>query len=233
MCTVRKLYKAFFCYPLFGYILISITNAGYSITFHTPTLLPNPMIISVYTRNILLTCSFINIFLSETLSEPISLVSVDLNTRGKVPGVWCQTRQVKAAPNPLPILINADNLSFKYLNQWSMQGQHSDFQLQSEEAVYERCEWRWRRVPRISTWHISTFMYELIGHGYDAWVYMAYFLLILLFCCSSDFTCLIIFVFFLNFFFIEMSSFSNKIILSKPYYGTYVFINQILLVSGK
>lgn len=66
-------------------------------------------------------------------------MSVDLSTLGKVPGVWCQPRQVKAAPNPLPILINADNLSFKYLNQWSMRGQHPDFQLQSEEVVYEQC----------------------------------------------------------------------------------------------
>lgn len=135
----------------------------------------------------LLTYSFINIFLSETQSEPISIMPVDLSTWGKVPGVWCQTCQVKAAPNTLPMLIDADNLSFKCLNRWSMQGQHSDFQLQSEEVIYDQCAWRWRRVPRTSNWHISTFINEAIGDIYDASVYMALFCF--LHSCWMNFSC--------------------------------------------
>lgn len=88
-------------FPLFSSMSYILSDHGpwISITFQTPTQPPYPLIISARASNISLTYSFINISHSESLSEPIRLMSEDLRASGgKVPGVWCQTRQLKPTP---------------------------------------------------------------------------------------------------------------------------------------
>lgn len=149
--TANTLYVQFLlCFDLYISIAWAIMNLGYLVTFSTPALPPKAFDdISGSDGNISLTWSVINISHSASLSEPIRLVSEDLRALGGrylVSGV--KPVNSNQPPNPLPILINADNLSFEYPNQWSM-ARSTCRQLLPvtnwKEVVYEQRAWRLRR----------------------------------------------------------------------------------------
>lgn len=98
----------------------AIMDLGYPVTFYNPIKQQNPLIISASTSNISLTYSVINIFHSESLSEPIRFVRRPESIGGRYLVSGVRPVNSNQPPNPLPVLINADNLSFKYPNQWSM-----------------------------------------------------------------------------------------------------------------
>lgn len=99
----------------------AIMDLDYPVTFSILTHPPHPLMLSASPSNISLTYSIINIFHSDSLSQPIRPLSEDLKAQRE--GTWCHVSDPSTLtnpPNPLPVLINADNLSFEYPNQWSM-----------------------------------------------------------------------------------------------------------------
>lgn len=145
VCCKDSVYTIYsLCFPLFSSISHILSYHGPWISSHLLNSHPAPKSfdnISYSTSNISLTCSVINIFHSESLSEPIRLVSEDLRARGKVPGVWCQTCQLKPTPQSASHLNKCRQPELRVPK--SME--HGEVNMQTatssnklEEVVYER-----------------------------------------------------------------------------------------------
>lgn len=146
---------------------VFLGHLGYSVTFYHPTQPPDPLIISARASNISLTYSVINIFHSESLSEPIRLVSEDLRASGE--GTWCLVSDLSTQTNPQsasdlnkcgqPGLQVPKSMEHGKVN---MQTATSSYKL--EEVVYERLGEgvEKERVLTVSTSPITTLMYRVI-----------------------------------------------------------------------
>lgn len=93
-------------FPLFSSRLIPmIISLGYQVTLSNSTQSPNPLISSAGAREISQAYAVINICQSESLSKPIRYVRGPESVgEGEVPGVWCQTCQLKPTP---PVCLHA------------------------------------------------------------------------------------------------------------------------------